>query len=86
MRTAQIGPDLRLKNTFLSEEYSWHWKKKWFPSSICSSSSRCSISRSGGGGGGGDGGGSSSSNSIVLLEVVPVKVNYNYLHYVEPHV
>ena len=85
MRTAQIGPDLRLKNTFLSEEYSWHWKKKWFPSSICSSSSRCSISRSGGGGGG-DGGGSSSSNSIVLLEVVPVKVNYNYLHYIEPHV
>ena len=39
------------------------------------------------GGGGGDGGGSSSSNnSIVLLEVIPVKVNYNYLHYIELHV
>ena len=45
---------------------------------------------SGGGGGGGDGdgdgGGSSSSNSIVLLEVIPVKVNYKYLHYIELHV
>ena len=36
--------------------------------------------------GGGDGGGSGSSNSIVLLEVIPVKVNYKYLHYIELHV